>query len=102
MVCLSRAEDFSTAFPYHILLDHDLAIRQHGENIRKLSVVAIEDGTPLREVGTIVQPVMQQTADNIMKFINSMFVFAIHRGDGEQPFILKGKYTIFMTCFFFF
>ena len=63
-------------------------------------MVAIENGTPLREVGTIVQPVMQQTADNIMKFINSVFVIAIHRSVGEHPFVLKGKYTIpVIFCF---
>ena len=78
-------------FPYHILMDRRLLIRQCGENITRLSMVAIKDGTPLQDVGTIVHPAIRQTAENIMTFINSVFIVAIHRKPGDQPFLLKGK-----------
>ena len=79
------------ALPFHILLDRQLCVRQCGDSIRKLSPVTITDGTPLQAVGTIVQPAVGHTSDNIIKFINSIFLLAIHRNTGQQPFLLKGK-----------
>ena len=55
-------------------------------------MVAIENGTPLREVGTIVLPLLDLTIESILKFSNNVFVFAMHAANGEKPFTLKGKY----------
>lgn len=93
-VSLCREEDFSTAFPYHILLDRALCVRQCGINIRKLLVDEIQENTPLRMVVDIVQPlIMEQTIENIVTYINSVFILALHRKIGEKPFFLKGMYN---------
>ncbi|KAL8603738.1 hypothetical protein ACOMHN_024354 [Nucella lapillus] len=88
-----KADDFCSAFPYHLVFDEDLCIRQCGDNIRRITHVSVRDGTPFRLVGRIVQPVMDLTLDNIFKFINAVFLVAIFRqpSEGDRPFVLKGQ-----------
>ena len=92
-VCVcSRVDDFCSAFPYHIVLDENMSIRQCGNNIRRITLATITDGMPFTQIGHIVQPVIDQTMDNIFKFINAVFIIAIYRnaGEGDRPFLLKG------------
>lgn len=84
-------DDFSSACPYHILLDGHLRIVHCGDNIRSLAIVDIVKDTPLKAIGTIVHPVIQQTVENILSFINSVFLLAMHKRSGDRPFILKGN-----------
>ncbi|KAK7102525.1 guanylate cyclase soluble subunit beta-2-like [Littorina saxatilis] len=87
-----RAEDMSKACPYHILFDQNMCIKECGDNIRTLARCEVTPCTSFHDVATIVQPVMHQTLANIMKFINSVYVIAIHPNkDSREPFVIKGQ-----------
>ncbi|XP_076469687.1 guanylate cyclase soluble subunit beta-2-like [Babylonia areolata] len=93
-----RAEDMSLAFPYHMVLDSMLCIRQCGDSIVRMSLVPVQQGTPLSKVGIILQPAIRPTLNSIMQFINSVFVLAIHRKVCEKPLLLKGQMIWMSHC----
>ncbi|XP_076448368.1 guanylate cyclase soluble subunit beta-2-like isoform X2 [Babylonia areolata] len=88
-----RADDFCSAFPYHLVMDEDLRILQCGDSIRRITNMPVVKGMPFQEVGNIVQPMMDMTLDNILKFINAVFLLAFKRrpSSGARPFLLKGQ-----------
>ncbi|KAH9496327.1 Guanylate cyclase soluble subunit beta-2 [Bulinus truncatus] len=89
---LLRASDFCSAFPYHIIFDRDLRIRQCGDLIQKHSSVKMIEGTPLTHAFSIVHPKMVLSIDNIRKFINAVFLLAmVPRENGRKTMLLKGK-----------
>ncbi|KAK0063209.1 guanylate cyclase soluble subunit beta-2, partial [Biomphalaria pfeifferi] len=89
---LLRASNFCSAFPYHIIFDRDLRIRQCGDLIQKHSSVKLLEGTPLTHAFSIVHPKMVLSIDNIRKFINAVFLLAIVPGDnGRRTLLLKGQ-----------
>ncbi|XP_068460255.1 guanylate cyclase soluble subunit beta-2-like [Clinocottus analis] len=65
---------FCNAFPFHIVFDEDLKVRQMGVNIQKfLPGLRARDAT-LDQSFTIIHPQVTFTIESIRKFINSQFV----------------------------
>ncbi|KAH9496322.1 Guanylate cyclase soluble subunit beta-2, partial [Bulinus truncatus] len=88
----SEGISFCSAFPYHIIFDRDLRIRQCGDLIQKHSSVKMMEGTPLTHAFSIVHPKMVLSIDNIRKFINAVFLLAmVPRENGRKTMLLKGK-----------
>ncbi|XP_034402886.1 guanylate cyclase soluble subunit beta-2 [Cyclopterus lumpus] len=65
---------FCHAFPFHIVFDEDLKVRQMGVNIQRfLPGLQARDAT-VDQLFTIIHPQVTFTIENIRKFINSQFV----------------------------
>ncbi|CAG5118882.1 unnamed protein product [Candidula unifasciata] len=89
---LLRATDFCSAFPYHIIFDRDLRIRQCGDLVQKHSNTTVTEGMPLTKAFSIVHPRMVLTIENIRKFINAVFLLAMKPSEnGRKTFLLKGQ-----------
>ncbi|KAH0621930.1 hypothetical protein JD844_023681 [Phrynosoma platyrhinos] len=70
---------FCCAFPFHIVFDETLKIKQAGINIQK-SIPGFQiSGARLDEYFSIVHPQVTFTIFSIRKFINSQFVLKIRR-----------------------
>ncbi|KYO34367.1 hypothetical protein Y1Q_0007638 [Alligator mississippiensis] len=65
---------FCNAFPFHIVFDEALRIKQAGTNIQKYVPGLQISGTQLNKHFTIVHPQITFTIVSIRKFINSQFV----------------------------
>ncbi|XP_077781468.1 guanylate cyclase soluble subunit beta-2-like [Podarcis muralis] len=70
---------FCCAFPFHIVFDETLTIKQAGVNIQKFVPGLQIYGTRLDEYFSIVHPQVTFTIFSIRKFINSQFVLKIRR-----------------------
>ncbi|XP_060128249.1 guanylate cyclase soluble subunit beta-2-like [Zootoca vivipara] len=70
---------FCCAFPFHIVFDETLKIKQAGVNIQKFVPGLQIYGTRLDEYFSIVHPQVTFTIFSIRKFINSQFVLKIRR-----------------------
>ncbi|XP_061482037.1 guanylate cyclase soluble subunit beta-2-like [Rhineura floridana] len=70
---------FCCAFPFHIVFDKTLKIKQAGVNIQKIVPGLQIPGTKLDEYFSIVHPQVTFTIFSIQKFINSQFVLKIRR-----------------------
>uniref|UniRef100_A0A8C5CLL0 guanylate cyclase n=1 Tax=Gadus morhua TaxID=8049 RepID=A0A8C5CLL0_GADMO len=65
---------FCNAFPFHIVFDQDLKVKQTGVNIQKFVPGLQTKDIRIDEYFTIVHPQVTFTIDSIKKFINSQFV----------------------------
>ncbi|XP_019384057.1 PREDICTED: guanylate cyclase soluble subunit beta-2-like [Crocodylus porosus] len=65
---------FCNAFPFHVVFDEALRIKQAGTNIQKYVPGLQVSGTRLNKHFTIVHPQITFTIVSIRKFINSQFV----------------------------
>ncbi|XP_041821748.1 guanylate cyclase soluble subunit beta-2 [Chelmon rostratus] len=65
---------FSIAFPFHIVFDEDLKVRQTGVNIQKFVPGFQARDATLDQYFTIIHPQVTFTIKSIRKFINSQFV----------------------------
>ncbi|CAI5769453.1 guanylate cyclase soluble subunit beta-2-like [Podarcis lilfordi] len=70
---------FCCAFPFHVVFDETLKIKQAGVNIQKFVPGLQIYGTRLDEYFSIVHPQVTFTIFSIRKFINSQFVLKIRR-----------------------
>ncbi|XP_043107603.1 guanylate cyclase soluble subunit beta-2 [Puntigrus tetrazona] len=70
---------FCNAFPFHIVFDKDLAVKQTGVNIQKFVPGLQTAGIHLDEYFTIVHPEVIFNIQSIKKFINSQFVLKTRR-----------------------
>uniref|UniRef100_A0A8C8SLD2 guanylate cyclase n=1 Tax=Pelusios castaneus TaxID=367368 RepID=A0A8C8SLD2_9SAUR len=70
---------FCHAFPFHIVFDEELRIKQAGVNIQKFVPGLRLTGSRLDQCFTIVHPQVTFTLFSIRKFINSQFVLKAHR-----------------------
>ncbi|KAI4899888.1 hypothetical protein NFI96_012085 [Prochilodus magdalenae] len=77
---------FCNAFPFHIVFDHNLIVKQTGVNIQKFVPGLQRTGTRLDEFFSVVHPEVTLNIHSIKKFINSQFV-------------LKTKREILPECF---
>ena len=89
------AEHFCHAFPYHIVFDSDLCIRQSGLMIQRFLKTRCE-GKKVSDVFELIHPLMQMTVTNIKMFINAVFMLKMKTSrlqkNGEPIYlILKGK-----------
>ncbi|KAK0143323.1 Guanylate cyclase soluble subunit beta-2 [Merluccius polli] len=67
-------EAFCNAFPFHIVFDEDLKVKQTGVNIQKFVPGLQMKDIRLDQYFTIMHPQVTFTIDSIKKFINSQFV----------------------------
>ncbi|CAL8290820.1 unnamed protein product [Lota lota] len=65
---------FCNAFPFHIVFDQDLMVKQTGVNIQKFVPGLQTKDIRIDQYFTIVHPQVTFTIDSIKKFINSQFV----------------------------
>uniref|UniRef100_A0A9J8BUC8 guanylate cyclase n=2 Tax=Cyprinus carpio TaxID=7962 RepID=A0A9J8BUC8_CYPCA len=70
---------FCNAFPFHIVFDQDLVVKQTGVNIQKFVPGLQTAGIRLDEYFTIVHPEVIFNIQSIKKFINSQFVLKTRR-----------------------
>ncbi|GAA6216177.1 guanylate cyclase soluble subunit beta-2-like [Lates japonicus] len=71
---------FCNAFPFHIVFDEDLKVRQTGVNIQKFVPGLQARDASLDQYFTIVHPQVTFTIKSIRKFINSQFVLKSYKG----------------------
>ncbi|PVD24162.1 hypothetical protein C0Q70_14632 [Pomacea canaliculata] len=93
----NEPQDLCTALPYHVVFDVQLRVRQCGVMVRHFAGWPVGDGTPLEALCSIVHPIMQLSIDNIFKFINAVFLVAIHRQGSDKPFLLKAANAVTVT-----
>ncbi|XP_041349323.1 guanylate cyclase soluble subunit beta-2-like [Gigantopelta aegis] len=85
------AEQFCAAFPYHIIFNEDLIIRQCGLMVEKMSSVEIQEGVRMKDVFTVIHPQMLFSIANIKTFINAVFLLQLDRAGEKRPLVLKGQ-----------
>ncbi|XP_050793798.1 guanylate cyclase soluble subunit beta-2-like [Gopherus flavomarginatus] len=88
---------FCNAFPFHIVFDEELRIKQAGVNIQKFVPGLWRPGSRVDKYFTVVHPQVTFTIFSIRKFINSQFVLRAHRemlpdSQRNQPMLkLRGQ-----------
>ncbi|XP_063155748.1 guanylate cyclase soluble subunit beta-2-like [Candoia aspera] len=70
---------FCHAFPFHLVFDENLKIKQAGVNIQKFVPGLQISGTRLDKYFSIIHPQVTFTIPSMKKFINSQFVLKIRR-----------------------
>ena len=88
------SEHFCHAFPYHIVFDSKLCIRQCGLMIQRFMESA-SNGRKITDMFELIHPRMEMTVVNIKTFINAVFMLKMKtsrlRKNGEPIYlILKG------------
>lgn len=75
---------FCKTFPFHFMLDRDLAILQLGNGIRRLVNKRDFQGKPnFEEFFEILTPKINQTFSGIMTMLNMQFVIRVRRWDNS-------------------
>ncbi|XP_028275165.1 guanylate cyclase soluble subunit beta-2 [Parambassis ranga] len=69
---------FCDVFPFHLVFDKDLRVRQTGVNIQKFVPGLQDTGAKMDQFFTIIHPQVTFTIESIRKFINSQFVLKTH------------------------
>ncbi len=77
---------FATAFPFHIVFDHDLRIVQAGEVLKRICFGAME-GSPLDRFFKIERPKLKLDAESLKKHAKSLFILKFCHGEMQ----LKGQ-----------
>ncbi|XP_051870402.1 guanylate cyclase soluble subunit beta-2-like [Pristis pectinata] len=70
---------FCDAFPFHIVFDKELKVKQAGVNIQKYVPGLQMEDIKINEYFTITHPAVPFTISSIRKFINSQFVLKTRR-----------------------
>ncbi|XP_062236875.1 guanylate cyclase soluble subunit beta-2 [Platichthys flesus] len=83
-------KSFCNAFPFHIVFDKDLKIRQTGVNIQKFVPGLQAREATLDQYFIIVHPQVTITIESIRKFINSQFVLKSCK-DTNSSLQLRGQ-----------
>lgn len=75
---------FCKTFPFHFMLDRDLAVLQLGNGIRRLVNKRDSQGKPnFEEFFEILTPQINQTFSGIMTMLNMQFVIRVRRWDNS-------------------
>ncbi|KAL8621348.1 hypothetical protein ACOMHN_053369 [Nucella lapillus] len=83
-----KSGDICRALPYHFVLGEDMRLLQCGDNIRRLTRIAIRTHMPFTSVACIVHPHTHHTIPDILSFINADFLIAIFtKPDDESQMI---------------
>ncbi|KAK3102962.1 hypothetical protein FSP39_015315 [Pinctada imbricata] len=83
---------FCSAFPYHLIFDEKMAIRQCGLSIQRLIGCKIKPGVSVHQYFTMIHPRMDFTVTNIQEFINTVFMLSIKSTkNGNARLVLKGQ-----------
>uniref|UniRef100_A0A8C6SQN0 guanylate cyclase n=1 Tax=Neogobius melanostomus TaxID=47308 RepID=A0A8C6SQN0_9GOBI len=67
-------KSFCNAFPFHMVFDANLRVRQVGVNIHKFFPALLRDDAAVDQHFTLVHPQVTFTIESIRQFINSQFV----------------------------
>ena len=95
------ADHICKAFPYHIVFDENLRIKQCGEMIPKILHLRVKVDTPIINVFDIIHPPMKFKLENILTFINSVFYLGVKKNeDQDTRLVLRGKRFGFMFMVF--
>ncbi|XP_039177700.1 guanylate cyclase soluble subunit beta-2-like [Crotalus tigris] len=94
---------FCHAFPFHLVFDETLKIKQAGVNIQKFVPGLQINGTRLDEYFSIIHPQVTFTISCMKKFINSQFVLKIRReimskSVKKRPALKLRGQMIWMDC----
>ncbi|XP_035533921.1 guanylate cyclase soluble subunit beta-2-like [Morone saxatilis] len=81
---------FCNAFPFHIVFDEDLKVKQTGVNIQKFVPGLQARDAKLDQYFTIIHPQVTFTIRSIRKFINSQFVLKSYK-DKHTMLKLRGQ-----------
>jgi len=84
------AEVFCNLFPFHIVFDMDLVIKQCGVNIQKMAYLKGFVGRRVDEVFTLEHPKMPLTIHHILNFIMANYVLEVKQATSTQK---KARYT---------
>ncbi|XP_051799315.1 guanylate cyclase soluble subunit beta-2 [Acanthochromis polyacanthus] len=80
---------FCNAFPFHVIFDADLKVKQTGVNIQKFVPGLKAPGAKLDQFFSILHPQVTLTIESIRKFINSQFV--LKSSSDRQTLKLRGQ-----------
>nr|XP_020441753.1 guanylate cyclase soluble subunit beta-2-like isoform X2 [Monopterus albus] len=81
---------FCSAFPFHIVFDKDLKVRQTGVNIEKFVPGLQARDATMDQYFTIIHPQVTFNIESIRKFINSQFVLKSYK-DKQTTLKLRGQ-----------
>lgn len=90
---LTKAQ-FASTFPYHLIFDESLRLRQYGDSVAKLSPVQLREGMSMTPSFRVLHPRMSLTVANIRQFINTIFLIAVQGEqdtEGDGVFSMKGE-----------
>ncbi|KAJ8301515.1 hypothetical protein KUTeg_020502 [Tegillarca granosa] len=86
------AKQFCHAFPYHIIFDNTLKIKQCGLMIQKMLQQRVEVGAHINNLFDIIHPRMTFTLDNVRMFINTIFMLGVRKiSKTGRRLVLKGQ-----------
>ncbi|XP_064632525.1 guanylate cyclase soluble subunit beta-2-like [Lineus longissimus] len=86
--------NFSKAFPYHIIFDSNLEIKQMGSTLQKLCPKLLTKGLTLDKSLEMVHPHMNVTFPNLRSFINANYIMQTKPGfyhNENINLVLKGQ-----------
>ena len=87
------ANHICCAFPYHIVFDEHLHVKQCGAMIPKMLNTAVHPDSLITSLFSIMHPPMNFKIDNILLYMNSVFYLSMKRyGKNEEKLILRGWY----------
>ncbi|KAK3576872.1 hypothetical protein CHS0354_012926 [Potamilus streckersoni] len=69
---------FCRAFPFHILFDRNMTIRQAGTSIMRVIPETADENTRVDEIFEMIRPHMDFEFSNILSHINTVFVLRTH------------------------
>ena len=69
---------FCELFPFHIIFDRTLTIKQCGLNIYKITHMRSHVGKKMNDVFQLIKPRMSFTYDHILRFINANFIMQLN------------------------
>ena len=69
--------NFCTVFPYHVIFDSNLLIKQCGVQLQKCCPYIVEQDVKLMDIFSIAQPKMPLTFEHILRFINATFILEL-------------------------
>jgi len=68
------SETFCRAFPFHVLFDRDMSIKQVGDSLRRILADSIHNNCKVTDFLHMVRPHMDLTFSNVLAHINTVYV----------------------------
>ena len=90
------AANFCLLFPYHIVFDRKMMIKQSGNRMR-MACPRVAVGNNMTDVSQIIYPRLPFEFGAILEFFNSNFVVQILGVDGKPDIYVKGTYCFILA-----
>ena len=71
------SEQLCTTFPYHLIFDRKLRLRQFGRTVARLSPVPLHTGLPVTSAFHVLYPRISFTVENILQFTNTIYILGV-------------------------